>query len=248
MKSITVVLLTILAAGGASAADDPEVQALLVRMDDLYRGTASSHGKMTMRVKTNRFQREISMEMWSEGAEKSLIRILGPARDRGTATLKADQNIWNYLPKVDRTIKVPVAMMSGSWMGSHLSNDDLVDSSRFSEDFQCHAVQKSESKQGFWLLECVPNEDAVVVYSKTTLKIRANNEIATEVTDYDERGNPVRTMMLSEIDEISGRLYPRHIRMVPNDKPGEYTEMIYDEMEFDVRLPEDTFTLRSLKK
>ena len=249
MKPIVVLLLAVMAAGAVAAADtDPEVAALLLRMDDLYRGDESSHGKVRLRVKTARFEREMVMEMWAEGTENTLIQILAPARDRGTATLKVESNIWNYLPKIDRTIKVPVSMMSGSWMGSHFSNDDLVNSSRFSEDYDCTALERPQSAQGHWLLECIPKEGAVVVYGKTTLRIRADTELADEVADYDERGNLVRTMSLSNIDQVGGRAFPRHMRMVPADKPDEFTEMIYDEIEFDVRLPDDTFTLRSLKK
>ena len=145
MKPIFVLMLALMATGAVTAADpDPEVLALLLRMDDLYRGDESSHGKVTLRVKTARFQREMAMEMWSEGTENTLVQILAPARDRGTATLKVGSNIWNYLPKIDRTIKVPVSMMSGSWMGSHFSNDDLIDSSRFSEDYDCIAVERPQ--------------------------------------------------------------------------------------------------------
>ena len=32
---------------------------------------------MTMRVKTARWQREMSMESWSEGTDKTLVKILG---------------------------------------------------------------------------------------------------------------------------------------------------------------------------
>lgn len=249
MKHVAFLTLLALTPAAAPADDaDPEITALLKRMDDLYRGSESSHATVTMRVKTNRFQREMRMETWAQGTENTLVRILDPARDRGTATLKVDQNIWNYLPKVDRTIKVPVAMMSGSWMGSHFSNDDLVDSSRFSEDFTCSALERPAGPSGYWLLECIPNEDAVVVYSKTTLKIRADNLIAEEVADYNERGELVRTMTLSEIDTIDGRAFPRQMRMVPADKPDEFTEMVYEEMAFDVRFDDDTFTLRALKQ
>ena len=46
------------------------------------------------------------------------------------ATLKVEENIWNYLPNVNRTMKVPAGMMSGAWMGSHFSNNDLVRGAR----------------------------------------------------------------------------------------------------------------------
>ena len=36
-----------------------------------------------------------------------MITILEPAKEAGTVTLKVDNNIWNYLPKVDSVMKVP---------------------------------------------------------------------------------------------------------------------------------------------
>ena len=65
-----------------------------------------------------------------------LARILYPRKEAGTATLRTENNIWNYLPKVDRTIKIPSSMMGGSWMGSHFTNDDLVKHSRLSVDYE----------------------------------------------------------------------------------------------------------------
>jgi hypothetical protein len=38
------------------------------------------------------------------------------------------------------------------------------------------------------------------------------------------------------------------MRVTPADKPGEYTEILYEEMEFDVDLADDVFTLRNLQK
>ena len=130
--------------GVAWASDTPDVLELLRLTDDLMRGD-SSRGTMTMRVKTKRFERTITMEIVSKGTERSLIRIIAPAKEKGTATLKVGDQIWNYLPKIDRTIKVPGSMMSGAWMGSHFSNNDLVRQVRFSEDFDCSI----EDRPGF---------------------------------------------------------------------------------------------------
>jgi hypothetical protein len=40
---------------------------------------------------------------------------------------------------------------------------------------------------------------------------------------------------------------PAIMRMTPADREGEYTEMRYHELEFDIELPEDTFSLRALR-
>ncbi|MFT4975715.1 MAG: hypothetical protein ACI8S6_001602, partial [Myxococcota bacterium] len=93
-------------------ADDDIIQALLTGSDDMFRG-ASSTATMVMEIKTARYERTVTMQSWTQGTERSLIRIMEPAKDRGVATLKVDDNIWNYLPKADRTIKVPASMMAG---------------------------------------------------------------------------------------------------------------------------------------
>ena len=97
-------------------AADPSIDELLDATDDIQRGQ-SAHATVEMQVKTDRYERTMKMESWSEGTDKSLIRILEPAKDAGVTTLMVDDNIWNYLPKVDRTMKVPAGMMSGRGWG-----------------------------------------------------------------------------------------------------------------------------------
>ena len=118
--TLAVVCLTLapLAARAEKAPEmDARIKALLDRTDDLLRGK-SSKGKMTMKVVTARFTRELTLEQWSRGKDQFLVRILEPQKERGTATLRNGQDIWNYLPKVERVIKVPASMMGGAWMGS----------------------------------------------------------------------------------------------------------------------------------
>ena len=107
-----------------------KVDELIHHIDDLWRGE-TSQATMSMAVKTQRYERSMTLESWSSGKKASLVVIREPVKDRGVATLKVDDNIWNYLPKINRVTKVPSSMMSGSWMGSHFTNDDLVKDSTF---------------------------------------------------------------------------------------------------------------------
>ena len=111
-----------------------EVEALLDAADDANRGL-SSHSQITMRVKTERYERTMKLEAWTQGVERSLIRVLAPRREAGISTLKVGDDAWNYLPKIDRTLKISSSAMGGSWMGSHISNDDLVRGSRLREAY-----------------------------------------------------------------------------------------------------------------
>ena len=60
-----------------------------------------------MEITTEHWSRSLDMEVWSLGVEHSLVRVQSPAREAGTATLKAGQEVWNYLPRVDRTNQSP---------------------------------------------------------------------------------------------------------------------------------------------
>jgi outer membrane lipoprotein-sorting protein len=247
--SATLLLITV--AGGPpveGAADDEVVMRLLEKADDMMRGE-SSEGRMSMHVKTSRWDRTLSMNVWSQGTDKSLVIITDPPKERGMATLKVDKNIWNYLPKVDRTIKVPASMMSGSWMGSHFTNDDIVKDARYSRDFDNKLLESPEDNdQGLYIIESIPKPDTPVVWGKIIIKIRASDELLDEVTFYDEQDQLMRTMLFEDIGDLGGRRLPRRTKTIPADKPDEFTEMIYEELTFDVNLPERTFTLQALRR
>lgn len=240
-------LLLGLGLSASAAAAGPTVEELLDATDDFSRGS-SSHGTMTMQVKTDRYERTMKMEVWSRGTEDSLIRILEPAKEKGVSTLKVGDNMWNYLPKVDRTLKIAGAAMSGSWMGSHISNDDLVKSSRLREDFTYKlTAEPAADGTGAYVIELVPKPDAPVVWGKLVVKVRADKQ-PLETTYFDEQGDLVRTMRFLEVKEMAGRTFPTVMRVEPADEPGEFTQIVYDEMQFDVELSDRVFSLQSLKR
>jgi hypothetical protein len=126
MREMAAALAIVSCISVTARAQTPETaREIIERVDRVMRG-ASSHGVARMEIVTEHWERQLTMELWSLGTDYSLVRLRAPAKEAGTATLMADDDIWNYLPKVDRTIKVPASMMAGSWMGSHFTNDDLV--------------------------------------------------------------------------------------------------------------------------
>lgn len=220
---------------------------ILDHVDDLFRGN-SSFAIMTMKVVTAHYTREITMEGWTKGKDYSLLRILAPLKEKGTATLKAGNNIWNYLPKVKRVIKIPSSMMGGSWMGSHFTNDDLVKESRMADDYT-HAITFDGMRDGAWVvdLELIPEPEAAVVWGKVIVTVRKGDWIPIKIGYFGERLDLVRTMVFTDIREMGGRILPAVLRIVPTDKPGEYTEIIYTEIDFDIDLAEQFFSLRTLQ-
>ena len=230
----------------ASAQTDP--RDIIERIDRLLRGD-SSRSIATMEVVTEHWERQMTMEMWSLGDDYTLVRLLAPAKEAGTATLMADDNIWNYLPKVDRTIKIPSSMMGGAWMGSHFTNDDLVQESQMVDVYDV-AVAFDGERDGVmvWELRLTPKPEAAVVWGHLEFLVAQDGYLPLWAKYYDEDGDLARTMEYSEYGEFGGRLAPAVMDMRPTDKPGERTTIRYEELEFDVDVDPSFFSLRTLQR
>ncbi len=227
--------------------DQQWVNQVLTTVDDLWRGK-SSHVIMTMQIKTRHYHRSMQMEGWSLGKEKSLVRILRPLREKGLATLKSGNHIFSYLPKTDRTIRLTSGMMMGAWMGSHLTNDDLVKESRMAEDYTATlSFEGRRGQQDVLEFTLIPRPDAAVVWGKVVLEVLADQFTPLRETFYDESMMVARRFAFSGVKTISGRQIPTVMRVEPADQPGEFTELLYQKMVFDLPLGEQFFSLSRLK-
>ncbi len=249
-------LATLLVAGSialpaAAAAPSPNAPgfALYVmnKLDDQFRGN-KSHGVMNMKVHTKRWDRQISLESWTLGKNYSLMRILSPRKEKGTATLKAKDQLYTYLNKTSRTIKITSGMMGGSWMGSHFTNDDLVRHSRLSRDFHIGKTVKDKlDGQDAYRFTLTAKPDAAVVWGKIVVTVRQSDLQPLRQVFYDEDGAKVRQLSFSYIKEIGGKTLPTKMVMKPLDGSGEYTQVSWDKLDFGVKLKKRFFSLQRLK-
>lgn len=240
-----ILLLFILAATPATAI---EVDDLIRHIDQLWRGE-TSQATMSMAVKTERYERTMTMEAWSRGQDYSLVIIREPVKDRGIATLKVEDNIWNYLPKINRVTKVPSSMMSGSWMGSHFTNDDLVKESTFEDDYDASiSFEGKRDGQPIYEITFIPKPDAAVVWGKVMMMIEQSSLAPYKALYYDEEDLLIRTMTMDQTQLIDGRTIPMRMSLQPEDKPDESTVIVYREITFGVPLETSFFSLQTLKR
>jgi outer membrane lipoprotein-sorting protein len=239
--------IALLAAVPAARAAAQTPTDIVDRVDRLLRG-ASSEGRLTMQITTRQWQRSLDLRVWSLGTDYTLVRVLAPQKEAGTATLKVKTDVWNYLPRVDRTIKIPPSLMMGSWMGSHFTNDDLVKESRMALDYDI-VISFDGEKDGVrvWELTLTPKPEAAVVWGKVVEQVRKDDLMPVWGRYYDDAGHLVRTMTFSDYRVMGGRKVPARMTVVPADKPGESTVIVYHELQFDVGLTPGFFSLRSLR-
>jgi len=200
-----------------------------------------------MTVDTKRAQRKMTMEAWSEGREKSFIRVLYPNKDKDITFLKIDTTMWQYVPKIEKTIKIPPSMMLQSWMGSDFTNDDMVKESSLIVDYDKKML--SEDKES-WTIELLPKENAAVVWGRIVMSVHKEYFMPLKVEYFDEEGILTRELFYSEFKRLSNRSYPHKWVMIPKseDKKGHQTTIIVENMEFDIKIEPGMFTKRALKK
>ncbi len=237
-------LAVVVAAILTIAPERPDVDALLQHLDDLYR-SKSSIARIQIDVTSPRNTRTLRLRAWSRGEEEVLVLVEAPPREEGTATLRVGNNLWNYLPKIARTIRVPPAAMLGSWMGTDFTNDDLVKESSLRKDFVARIDRRSDAPAGWWLvLEVKPG----VVGRWARIEVLVSDErLPVAERHYDRKGRLARTMQFDEVKVLGGRRLPTRISLVPTDSEGRRTEMRYLDVQFDVPLPDDTFSLSRLE-
>jgi len=135
-------------------------------------------------------------------------------------------------------------MMMGSWMGSDLTNDDLVKETQLIDAYDIEMTE-TESEYQFSL---TPREQTVTVWGHIEYRVSKSPLLPIEQTFFDDKGNKVRVMSFSEPKEFGGRLMPSVLEIKPLRKQGHLTRVIYDEITFNPPgITERTFSIRNLK-
>ncbi len=223
-----------------------DLDAVVDYFEDLYRAD-SSHSVAEMTVIRPRRERTLRMEMWTQGEEKALVVIQSPPREQGTATLKVGDNLWNYFPRINRTIRIPPSMMLSSWMGSDLTNDDLVRETSYDEDYRYELVGRSQDPPG-WRVRFTAKEGVVGLWDRFELVVSEDGRLPLTSEWYDRKGRLARVMTWDQVRVFDGRRLPAHIVLIPQDQEGHRTEFLYLDIDFGVEVEAGKFSLSNLER
>ncbi len=232
------------ATAAATTAGEQEAVRWMVRVQDLLR-SRTSIAVYTMQVITPQWQRTIRFKAWDDRPGKRFfIRILAPRKDAGTAWLKLGGNLWMYLPKLERDIRIPPSMMLSSWMGSDFTNDDLVKAASVVNDYTHRIAARGDRSV---TIVSMPKPDAAVVWGKLVHVIRRDG-IPLSESFYDEHGRLRRRLVFKDVRQMGGRRIPTRWEMTPLDRPGRRTVLTLQAITFDPPIPDTIFTRANLKR
>jgi len=241
-------LLLVLPLASAQKQSDQEFDATQIVRDAInhWRGI-SSQTEITMVIHRPDWERTMTMRAWTKGEDKSLVRIINPAKDRGNGTLTDDDNMWSFSPKVNRVIKIPSSMMGQSWMGSDFSNKDIAKADDIIDQYDHTLLSVVENDDiTIYEIQSVPHEEAAVVWGREVMRIR-DDSVLVKHDFYDQDDELVKTLESLEIGEMGGRTIAMRQRMHEVDTPDEWTEVQVNSVEYEIDIPDSTFTLSNLR-
>ncbi|WP_348254592.1 outer membrane lipoprotein-sorting protein [Vibrio parahaemolyticus] len=220
---------------------------IVQKSDQAMRGK-SSYSEATMEIVRPDWTRSMTMKSWTKGTELSLVLVTAPAKDKGCASLKRHREMWNWVPSIERVIKIAPSMLSQSWMGSDFTNDDLINQSSIVVDYQ-HALLGNDSFEGdkVWVIEATAKPDAPVVWNKVTLWISQSTYLQRKVEFYDEFDERVNVLTTYDVKELGGRKIATRMEMKPVDKPGNKTIFTTHQAQFDFDINDDFFSQQQMK-
>ena len=244
--AILLLLITQLVSGQDQS--DPRAYELIKKAEELMRSDAV-YNEMTMEVITPDWKRTLKMKSWDDRKNsRSFIHILTPARDKDTTFLQVDKKLWSYLPRAERTIKIPPSMMLQSWMGSDFSNDDLVKESSVVNDYY-HRDLGEEEIDGLkcYKIQLDPKPGAPVTWGKIIIWAGVEPFVPVKYQYFNRRGELRREMVMSQLKEMDGRLIPVRWTMTTTNKPGHSTVITINKILFNPQMPDRIFKLQYLR-
>lgn len=204
--------------------------------------------KISMKVIRPNWSRELQFKTWSKGADYGMMVISAPAKDQGISFLRIRSEGWNFLPAIDRTVKISPSQMGQSWMGSDFTNEDLLKEASIVNDYT-HRLLGEETLGGVdcYKIEALPKEEASVVWGKILLWIGKGDLLQRKAEYYDEDAALISTLSQSDFKVLGGKTFATTLQMVPSGKPGQKTLVTISAANFQETLQSNFFSTQQMK-
>ena len=221
---------------------------IIQRADDKMQGKSNT-SQISMTIVRPTYTRTIEFKNWSLGRDYFMTIITAPAKDKGQVFMKSKTDLWNFMPTINRMIKLPPSMMSQGWMGSDYTNDDLVKQTSIVNDYD-HKILGTEklNDRDCYIIEMVPHDDANVVWGKVITRIDIEKVLFLKSEYFDEEGYLVRTEVASKIKVFDNREIPSIIEIISAEETQNKTILEFMSIDFDVDIQESFFTQQNMKK
>jgi hypothetical protein len=225
-------------------AADEEVAKMIVEKADRIRFPQSGY-QVNVKIASSLPGRESDVkeyEILSKGNERTIIRTLAPASDKGQVLLMRDRDLWIFMPNVSQ----PIRLSAGQRLTGQVANGDLA-RANFSGDYT-PTIVKSEVIEGenYFLLE-LKAVDKSVTYDRVLYWVNKNSDRPYKAEFYALSGRLLKLCRFQNYKESAGAMRPT--RLVMEDALLEGAKSVLDYSELRAKdLPDKIFAKDYMKR
>ena len=225
----------------------PTPEEILRRVDEnMTIRTAQTKAVMTITYRGGDV-RELEFNSWGVGTEKSFLEFVSPARDAGSRFLRLDDNMWIYLPRAGKSIRIQGHMLRQGLMGSDFSYGDASENPSMGEDYDA-VIERSDTLSGrpsLVLYLTAKRKD--VSYPSRRIWVDAERWVPLKEERYARSGKLLKTAHMSDVREFGDRWYPFRIDLNNALQSETQTTLQFIELDFSADVPDYIFTIRHLE-
>jgi outer membrane lipoprotein-sorting protein len=192
--------------------------------------------------------REKEFNGFVQGEELAYMEFTAPARDKGTRFLKINDEMWIYIPSVERATKIAGHMLRQSMMGSDFSYDDVVENEKLLDMYEVELVgSDSVNDRETYKLQLTAKVDEVNYFYRS-LWVDKETYIPVKTELYAKSGKLMKEVMVVDFQKLDGYNYPTKIIMTNKLRKDTYTELSLEKIQLDAIVPSKVFTKAYLER
>ncbi len=208
--------------------------------------TIVSTARMEIHVDGQVRSKTMEIKGKSEG-RKSLVTFTNP-EDNGTKYLKLGDNLWIFFPSENDVVKISGHMLKEGMMGSDVSYEDALEADLLSKKYTI-TMSGSETLDGreCWVVQLeAKTKDAP--YHKRTMWVDKETFVGWKEQMYAKSGRMLKESRILEVKHLDGRHVPVKMEMENKLRRNSKTVFITESIDYSQSLPDDLFTMRSLRR
>lgn len=205
--------------------------------------TVESRGSMITRdrfgTKTSEF---IS---WSKGDREFLVEFTSAA-EAGQKVLRTPDALFLYFPDAEEIIRLQGAALRQSMLGSDISYEDMTEGNDTLEKYAVRLLREEQvDGRECYVIDMTARKRSVP-YPRQTLWVEKERLLPYKAHYFSRSGKLLKEMRVEEVRAIGDKFFLTRMILEDRLKRNSSTELIIDEVETDLDLAGDFFSLDSL--
>ncbi|MEO0222509.1 MAG: outer membrane lipoprotein-sorting protein [candidate division WOR-3 bacterium] len=241
MKGLKAILPMLLAGNlyGISGND------ILIKVDSVMNAPKDRKTLMKMTLIDEKGNEKVrTAESYQKGKDKRLIKFISPADQKGVSFLALPNDVmYVYFPAFRSVRRVASHIKYQEFAGTDLTYNDLG-SFGYSKDYNAEIVGEDDVS---YILKLTPKPGTDKPYSYLKMWVDKKTFLPQKVEHYDKSGSLWKVMRIEGVKNIKGYNIPYKIS-VENVKKKHKTIMEFENMEVDVGLSDDIFTVSYMRR